>query len=54
MDTTSTCDLVVSFESAPTANEYETDDSHEQDELEAGEASEGTIIVDIEEIKDDY
>ena len=36
------------------ANEYETDDSQEQDELEAGEASEGTTIVDIEEIKDDY
>ena len=36
------------------ANEYETDDSHEQDELEAGEASEATIIVDIEEINDDY
>ncbi len=36
------------------ANEYETDDSHEQDELKAGEASEGTTIVDIEEIKDNF
>jgi len=36
------------------ANEFENDDSHEQDELKAGEASEGTIIVDTEEIKDDY
>lgn len=35
-------------------NEFEIDDSQEIDQLEIGEASEGTVIVDIEEIKDDY
>jgi hypothetical protein len=35
-------------------NEYEEDDSHVLDELEDGDVSEGIVIVDIEEIKDDY
>jgi hypothetical protein len=35
-------------------NEFEIDDSQELDELSVGEASEGTVIVDIEEIKDNY
>ena len=34
--------------------EYEIDDSEELDELPIGEESEGTVIVDIEEVKDDY
>jgi hypothetical protein len=35
-------------------NEFEIDDSNELDELPVGEKSEGTVIVDIEEIPDDY
>jgi hypothetical protein len=35
-------------------NEFEIDDSQEIDQLEIGEESEGTVIVDIEEVKDDY
>jgi hypothetical protein len=35
-------------------NEFKIDDSQEIDQLEIGEASEGTVIVDIEEVKDDY
>jgi hypothetical protein len=34
--------------------EFEIDYSEEIDELSNGEESEGQIIVDIEEIKDDY
>jgi hypothetical protein len=34
--------------------EFEIDDSQELDELPIGEESEGTVIVDIEEVKDDY
>ena len=35
-------------------NEYEIDDSEVLDELLAGEASEGPVIIDIEEVKVDY
>ena len=35
-------------------NEFEIDDSDILDDLPAGEASEGTVIIDIEEVKDDY
>lgn len=35
-------------------NEFEIDDSQEIDQLEVGEGSEGTVIVGIEEVKDDY
>lgn len=35
-------------------NEFEIDDSQEIDQLEVGEGSEGTVIVGIEELKDDY
>lgn len=35
-------------------NEFEIDDSQEIDQLEVGEESEGTVIVEIEEVKDDY
>ena len=34
--------------------EFEIDDSQELDELPIGEESEGTVIVDIEEVKDVY
>ena len=33
--------------------EYEQDDWTETDELPEGEESEGTVIIDVEEIKDD-
>ena len=36
------------------AGEFETDDSEVLDELTIGEESEGTVIVEIEEVKDDY
>lgn len=35
-------------------NEFEIDDSDILDELPDGETSEGTVIIDIEEVKDDY
>lgn len=35
-------------------NKFEIDDSQELDHLVVGEGSEGTVIVDIEEVKDDY
>jgi len=35
-------------------NEFEIDDSDLLDELQVGEESEGKVIVDIEEIPDDY
>lgn len=35
-------------------NEFDIDDSEVIDELNVGEESEGTVIVDIEEVKDDY
>ncbi len=35
-------------------NEFDIDDSAVLDELQAGEESEGIVIVDIEENKDDY
>jgi hypothetical protein len=34
--------------------EYERDDWDEIDEVPVGEESEGAVIVDVEEIKDDY
>jgi hypothetical protein len=34
-------------------NEFEIDESQIIDELEAGEQTEGAVIVDIEEVKDD-
>ncbi len=34
--------------------EFEVDDSHTLDELDAGEESEGSIIVDVEQVKSDY
>jgi hypothetical protein len=36
------------------AGEFETDDSHELDELQIGEDSDGMVIIDIEIVKDDY
>jgi hypothetical protein len=35
-------------------NEFEIDESQEIDQLEVGDESEGTVIVDIEVVKDDY
>jgi len=35
-------------------NEFEIDDSDILDELPSGEASEGAVIIDVEEVKDDY
>ena len=35
-------------------NEFELDDSDELGELAVGEESEGTVVIDIEEVKDDY
>jgi hypothetical protein len=34
--------------------EFEVDDTEVLDELPAGEASEGAVIIDVEEVKDDY
>ncbi len=34
--------------------EYERDDWDELDDVQAGEESEGVVIVDVEQIKDDY
>ncbi len=34
-------------------NEFETDDTEILDELRVGEESEGEVIVDIEEVRDD-
>ena len=40
--------------SALDQKEFEVDDSEVIDELPAGEASEGAVIIDVEEVKDDY
>jgi hypothetical protein len=40
--------------SALDQKEFEVDDSEVLDELQAGEASEGAVIIDVEEVKDDY